>query len=116
MHMATAVGTPVIGLHAASNPERSGPYFSRQWCVNRYDDAARQFLGNGAEQLEWGTKIERPGVMDLVTVDDVVSKLDALLDYQSRSTDSRRERPDKTILAGDDSGTPPHGKDRREPG
>src|SRR6185369_11980750 len=26
MHMANAVGTPVLGLHAASNPHRSGPY------------------------------------------------------------------------------------------
>src|SRR5262249_6493075 len=25
-HMATAVGTPVIGLYAATNPSRSGPY------------------------------------------------------------------------------------------
>ncbi|MGI9265462.1 MAG: glycosyltransferase family 9 protein, partial [Gammaproteobacteria bacterium] len=80
MHMATAVGTPVIGLHAASNPERSGPYFSRQWCVNRYDDAARKFLGRDSGEIRWGTKIERPGVMDLVTVDDVVEKLDGLLE------------------------------------
>ena len=28
-HMATAVGTPVIGLYAATNPARSGPYYSR---------------------------------------------------------------------------------------
>jgi heptosyltransferase I len=86
MHMATAVGTPVIGLHAASNPERSGPYFSRQWCVNRYDDAARKFLGRGADEISWGTKIERPGVMNLVTVDDVVEKLDGLLEDLAQIT------------------------------
>ena len=33
-HMATMVETPVIGLYAATNPERSGPYESRRWCVN----------------------------------------------------------------------------------
>ena len=32
-HMATGLGTPVIGLYAASNPKRSGPYLSQQWCV-----------------------------------------------------------------------------------
>jgi heptosyltransferase I len=84
MHMATAVGTPVIGLHAASNPERSGPYFSRQWCVDRYDCAARQYLGKRANQIKWGTKIERPGVMDLVTVEDVIERLDALVKSQER--------------------------------
>ncbi len=77
MHMATTVGTPVIGLHAASNPQRSGPYLSRQWCVDRYDAAARQYLGKSAAEIPWGTKIERPGVMDLVEVDDVIERLDA---------------------------------------
>ena len=79
MHMATAAGTPVLGLHAASNPDRSGPYLSRQWCVNRYDDAARKFLKKPASSLKWGTKIEYPGVMDLVTIEDVKERLDAFV-------------------------------------
>lgn len=78
-HMATTVGTPVLGLYAATNPARSGPYFSRDWCVDRYDAAARGFLGRPASDLAWTTKIERPGVMDLITVDDVIERLDALL-------------------------------------
>lgn len=76
MHMANAVGTSVLGLHAASNPARSGPYSDRQWCVDRYDDAARKFRKKPAAALAWGTKLEYPGVMDLVTVDDVIEKLD----------------------------------------
>jgi heptosyltransferase I len=79
MHMATAAGTPVIGLHAASNPARSGPYLSQEWCVNRYDDAARRYLGRPAAALEWGTKIEYEGVMELVTVADVVERVDAFM-------------------------------------
>lgn len=78
-HMATTVGTPVIGLYAATNPARSGPYYSRPWCVDRYDSAALRFLGKPASAIPWTTKIERPGVMDLVTVDDVVERLDALV-------------------------------------
>lgn len=82
MHMANAVGTPVLGLHAASNPDRSGPYTDRQWCVNRYDDAARKYLGKPALELPWGRKIERPGVMDLITVEDVIERLDAFAQRQ----------------------------------
>jgi heptosyltransferase I len=78
-HMATAVGTPVIGLYAATNPARSGPYLSRQSCVDRYAEAARRFLGRTPAQLPWTTKIERPGVMDLIEVPEVTAKLDALL-------------------------------------
>jgi len=79
MHMATAVGTPVLGLHAASNPRRSGPYLSRQWCVDRYDEAARRFLGRPAADLKWGTKIEKPGVMELIDTAAVIAKLDGLV-------------------------------------
>ncbi|HMM67478.1 MAG TPA: glycosyltransferase family 9 protein [Dokdonella sp.] len=75
MHMANAVGTPVLGLHAASNPHRSGPYSDRQWCVDRYDAAARKFRRKPAHKLAWGTKLEYRGVMDLIEVDDVLERL-----------------------------------------
>lgn len=77
MHMANAVGTKVIGLHAASNPERSGPYSDRRWCVDRYDAAARRFRGKPASELPWGTKLEFPGVMELIGVDDVIERFEA---------------------------------------
>ena len=73
MHMANAVGTKVLGLHAASNPQRSGPYSDRRYCVDRYDAAARRFRGKPAAELPWGSKIEVPGVMELITVDDAVA-------------------------------------------
>ncbi len=78
-HMATMVDTPVIGLYAATNPARSGPYLSRRWCVDAYDAAARQFLRKPAADLPWTTKIELPGVMELIQVGDVAAKLDELL-------------------------------------
>lgn len=79
MHMANAVGARVLGLHAASNPARSGPYSDRRWCVDRYDAAARKYLHRSADDIPWGTKIEYPGVMDLVTVDDAIERLEAAL-------------------------------------
>ncbi|MGI9246125.1 MAG: glycosyltransferase family 9 protein [Steroidobacteraceae bacterium] len=78
-HMATTVGTPVLGLYAATNPQRSGPYYSREWCVDRYETAASRFMNQTATRLPWTAKIETPGVMDLVEVDDAVEKLDALV-------------------------------------
>ena len=73
MHIANAMGTKVLGLHAASNPNRSGPYSDRRYCVDRYDDAARKFRGKPASELKWGSKIEAEGVMDLATVDDAIA-------------------------------------------
>jgi heptosyltransferase I len=79
VHMATMVGLPVIGLYAATRTARVGPYYSRQWCVDKYDDAARKVFGKPAEKLPWTKKIERPGVMDLIDVQEVTEKLDALI-------------------------------------
>jgi heptosyltransferase I len=78
-HMATMAGLPVIGLYAATNPARAGPYYSRPWCVDKYDAAAQKYLGKPAAQIPWTTKIERSGVMDLIGVSDVTAKLDALM-------------------------------------
>lgn len=73
MHIANAMGTAVLGLHAASNPRRSGPYSTVRYCVDRYDDAARRYKGKPAAELKWGTKIEHDGMMELVTVDDGIA-------------------------------------------
>ena len=88
-HMATTVGTPVIGLYAATNPARSGPYRSRPWCVDRYEAAARKFMGKPAAELPWTEKIEQPGVMDLITPGDVIERLDALMAAGAPRTPTR---------------------------
>jgi heptosyltransferase I len=78
-HMATMVGTPVIGLYAATNPARSGPYLSRLWCVDAFPEAARRFRGRSPDKLPWTEKIEERGVMDLISVERVAAKLDELV-------------------------------------
>jgi heptosyltransferase I len=87
MHIATAMGTDVLGLHAASNPRRSGPYFSGRWCVDQYDAAARKYLKRSADQIRWGSKIEKPGVMDLITVEQVTDKLDGWAARATKAAD-----------------------------
>jgi len=79
VHMATLVGLPVIGLYAATNPARSGPYRSLAHCVDAFPRAAARFRGTTPDRLPWTTKLEQPGVMDLIEVGDVCARLDALL-------------------------------------
>lgn len=77
VHMANAMGTAVLGLHACTDAERSGPYSDRRWCVNRYDEAARRFLSKPAAELPWGKRVEFPGTMDLVGVADAIERFEA---------------------------------------
>ena len=79
-HMATSVGTPVLGLYATSNPGRTGPFFSRELTVNRYPEATHRYLGKSVEQLKWGQRVRHPEAMDLITIDDVTDKIDTFFD------------------------------------
>jgi heptosyltransferase I len=75
-HIASAVGTDVLGLFAASNPYRSGPYNSLKWCVNRYPEALKKFTGKSVEEARWGAKAEFEGAMEMVSVADATEMLD----------------------------------------
>lgn len=79
MHIANAMGTPVIGLHAATDSSRSGPYSDQRWTVDRYDQAARRFLNRSATDLPWGKRIEFHGVMDLIEPAAVIERLNELV-------------------------------------
>lgn len=79
-HLASAIGTPVLGLYAATPSSRSGPYNSLNLCVDKYAEAALKFRQKAPGQLRWGQRIEEPGVMDLISVEEVIAKLDAFND------------------------------------
>ncbi len=84
VHIANALGTPVIGLYAATDANRSGPYRNTRWCINRYAEVARQFYRTTPERLPWGKRLEREGVMDMIAVDDVLERLTALIACDTR--------------------------------
>jgi len=75
-HMATAAGTPVMGIYATSNPDRTGPYVSRRLTVNRYPDALLKFMGKRVEQVRWGQRVRSAEAMELILVSDVTDKID----------------------------------------
>ena len=77
-HMATCVDTPVIGLYAASNLQRTGPYLSKQWCIDKYAEAVYTWNKKDILELRWGKRILHEGVMDLIQIDDVINTLDRL--------------------------------------
>jgi heptosyltransferase I len=75
-HMATAVGTPVIGLYACSNPARTGPYVSKDLVVNEYPAAAQQKYGRPPEQLPWGIRVRDRTAMNRISIEQVTAMLD----------------------------------------
>lgn len=78
-HIATTVGTPVVGLYATSNRRRTGPYFSQQLVADRYPDAIQQEFGKPVEELRWGQRVRDRDAMDRILVSDVIEKVDLVL-------------------------------------
>jgi heptosyltransferase I len=75
-HMATSVRTPVVGLYATSNRLRTGPYFSQHLVVDKYPEAVDREFHRPIDELRWGQRVRDPEAMSLITVADVIPKLD----------------------------------------
>ena len=80
-HIGTVMDKPVIGLYAMSNLNRSGPYHSRNWTINKYPEALEIFEEKNIESSKWGQKVKDPKAMQLIKVDDVISKIDEVISY-----------------------------------
>lgn len=78
-HIASALGVPVIGLYATSNPGRTGPYRHREFVIDRYPEAVRQYLGCSVDAVPWGARVRHPKAMELISVSDVCGKIDWLV-------------------------------------
>ncbi len=79
LHLANACGTPVIGLFATSNPQRTGPYLHRERTANRYPDAVAAEFQRSVDQLRWGQRVRRPDAMERIQIADVTAQLDDAL-------------------------------------
>lgn len=73
-HMATTVGTPVVGLYAHSNPGRTGPYNNRDNVVEVYS----KHMPNAV----WGQRAKGQFLMQEISVDNVKAAMTVLFDQQ----------------------------------
>lgn len=74
-HMAAAMDTPVIALHAVTNVDISGPYTYRDLAVNAYP-LALQHKKQSVDSVPWGTQVHEAWAMTLVSIDAVMARLD----------------------------------------
>ena len=70
-HMANAVGTPVIGLYATSNPLRTGPYSSLDMTVDKYPEMLEKEIGKTVDEVRWGKRVRNSEAMLNISVNNV---------------------------------------------
>ena len=78
-HMANAVNTPVIGLYAHHNPERTGPYQYRQYVVSAYEEAIKAETGKSSNELNWRTRVKDKNAMQRIQAQQVTSMFDKIV-------------------------------------
>lgn len=79
VHIAVAVGTPVVGLYAVAPSELTGPYQQSDGVVDCFPEAVRRILGKDPASLSWGTRVHDSAAMDLISVTAVLEKLNHAL-------------------------------------
>ncbi|KTC64515.1 glycosyltransferase (plasmid) [Legionella adelaidensis] len=79
-HMAAAVATPVIALHAVTSSQVSGPYPYRHLAVDYYPQAVEKILKKTTETNIWGTHAHGPHTMELIPVDAVIERIDSVFE------------------------------------
>lgn len=79
VHIATAMGIPVIGLYAVAPPTLTGPYCSQELVVNKYPEAVRKFLNQNPEEIGWNVRVHNANAMKLIQVEEVMSKLEGIV-------------------------------------
>jgi heptosyltransferase I len=82
LHLAHALGTPVVGLFGHTNPARVGPWRdSRDLVVDRYFDAG--------EAWQAALYTPRHGRMEQISVDDVLEAAGRALDAEGRAHEAK---------------------------
>ena len=96
LHVARAVGTPVIGLYGHTDPRRSGPYRRfEDLTIDRYNFDAPNVPHEGPVERQHPARPGcRAGRMELIAAADVLERVDRAIEgYGVRAGRERRGRP-----------------------
>lgn len=78
-HMAVTQKTPVLGLYAHSNPQRTGPYLYQDYVAEVYHQHLKAQKGKSADKLKWGTRVKGKTLMHDISIDMVQTQFDRLV-------------------------------------
>ena len=92
-HIAAALGVPVVGLYASSNPQRTGPWGSGEFVVNRYPQAVQKLLGKRVEDIRFGRRLKQPRAMLEISASDVIEAVDRAWAAGPRRSRQTTKRP-----------------------
>lgn len=85
LHLANAMQTPTVGLHAVIGAKQTGAYNYQCLAVDYYAKAVRQFLQKDLQDIAWDVRVHDARAMALIPVSAVLKKLDLALKEKLKS-------------------------------
>ncbi|SET20913.1 glycosyltransferase family 9 protein [Thalassotalea agarivorans] len=86
VHMAVMVNTPVIGLYAHSNPDRTGPYLYPQYTISCYQQHIEAQQHKSLADIPWGKRAKGEDLMDSISLPSVIDTIDKVITTQLSAT------------------------------
>ena len=87
-HMAVTQNTPVIGLYAHSNPNRTGPYRFQFLTIYAYQKNLQHLSSNSANSKKWGVRLKGAHLMEDIALSEVIAKADEVLSEAPNPSDN----------------------------
>lgn len=78
-HIADATGTPVIGLYAVAPAEKTGPYNSIKYTINKFPEAVKHILKKDIKNISWRQRVHHHDAMLLIEEKDVIDQCNSIL-------------------------------------
>ncbi len=95
VHLANALGTPVVGLYAVAPSKLSGPYNYQHLTFDRYPEALVIFKKTELNEVKWGTRVHNRDAMNLINPYDVAQRVLQLLADDKQLTRDEQEASGK---------------------
>jgi heptosyltransferase I len=80
LHIAQAMGKPVVGLYAVAPSAKTGPYLEPQWTVDVFAEAAATILGRSS--MGWRQRVHDERALRLITVEAVADKIEKHFEHR----------------------------------
>jgi len=88
IHIAGALGTPVVGLYAVAPSWLTGGWASPELVIDHFSEAARRFAGWRGQNFRWRWRVHDPRCMSLIQPEEVLEKLALVLDRKKQPRDA----------------------------
>jgi heptosyltransferase I len=81
LHIASSLKTPLVGLFAPTSSSLTGPYFSKEMCIDKHGEVLEKYASRKERKRGWNVRVYHKDAMDLITINEVKEKISELLVY-----------------------------------